>query len=219
MDDASSRAVPPRGSTINGVWRALPPRVGPRWHGGPGHPARTQAEEMQGLGTASGVRREASHACKAWALTRQGQVGAACKRKDRKSGQRRESAWPEKRSKGEEMELEKRRACPSGAKWCCESPGWATSDCPLLACASCPNPATSPVPPWDGCPPAGTRWWDPPRLHPQGTIPAWLLTCTRSSPQGPGAAPSQARCTAETAAGWTCCCRCSLGMAWRKRWH
>lgn len=89
----------------------------------------------------------------------------------------------------------------------------------LAGPGACPNPAASPVPPWDGCPPAGTRWWDPPRLHPQGTIPAWLLTCTRSSPQGPGAAPSRARCTAETAAGWTCCCRCSLGMAWRKRWH
>lgn len=191
MDDASSRAVPPR-STINGVWRALPPRVGPRWHGGPGHPARTQAEEMQGLGTASGVRREASHACKAWALTRQGQVGAACKRKDRKSGQRRESAWPEKRSKGEEMELEKRRACPSGAKWCCESPGWATSDCPLLACASCrpqclPKPRYIPSAPLGRVPPSRDTVVGPssppsPGHHPR--LAAYLYTLLSPGPGG-----------------------------------
>lgn len=58
---------------------------------------------------AGASRREEAHACRAWALTRQGKFGAACKRKDRKSGQRRGQAWAERSS---EEELEQSCVCP-----------------------------------------------------------------------------------------------------------
>lgn len=71
------------------------------------------SEQVRAVPPPAGASRwEGTHACRAQALTRQGQFGAACKRKDRKSGQRRGQAWAERRS---EEELEQSCECPKDA--------------------------------------------------------------------------------------------------------
>lgn len=85
--------------------------------GGWGPSGRTRREETEDGDSEVGARgsewgravpapatashREEAHACRARGLTREGQFGAACKRKDRKSGQRRGQAWAERKSEEE----------------------------------------------------------------------------------------------------------------------
>lgn len=87
-------AVTPSGTAV--VWGSWPPREG-------------ASRGDEGLGTASRCHTEHGH------LPDSSRLVQPAKGKDRKSGQRRESARAE-RSEGEEMELEQRCAHPSGAK-------------------------------------------------------------------------------------------------------
>lgn len=101
---------------------------------------------------AGASRREEAHACRAWALTRQGKFGAACKRKDRKSGQRRGQAWAER--SGEE-ELEQSCVCPKDTLETLARPSQMPT--PLSRFSPAPVPSQTLFPPQASHPsPSGT---------------------------------------------------------------
>lgn len=165
-------------------------------------------EQRAGQGSAppaGASRREGTHTCRAQALTRQGQFGAACKRKDRKSGQRRGQAWAERRS---EEELEQSCECPKDALE------------PLA------RPSQMPTPPSHFSPalvttltlfPPGTGAPHAPGSSPHTPSPSWLRTCRCCARLGPGAAPSRPVGRPGPAARWMRCCRCCWDRVWKKR--
>lgn len=149
------------------------------------------------------------------ALTRQGQFGAACKRKDRKSGQRRGQAWAERRMRSWSRAVHAQRM-----PW---SP-WLDPLIPAFPSYISPAPVPSQTVSPGGKAECALGWTHLMLLgaHPaalgdlHAPSPPQLLTCRRCALLGPGAAPSQPGGRPGPAARWTCCCRCWWDRVWKK---